>query len=140
MYNTIQTPDIAVCHLFIYCCFKDGEVKEEELDDLAARFTALGMHRELNFKDEMIRFRSYKSEILNERDYLKHLITAINPTNELALLSYCIDLMLSDESLDPSEEQLITTLSELFEIKPEEEALLKKLQVQRKVVSTQQFF
>jgi len=140
MYSTIQTPDAAVCHLFLYCCFKDGQVKDEELDNVAGKFTALNMHKQLNFKDEMIAFKNYQQEITSEEAYLKELISAINPTNEAALFSYCVELMLSDELLDSSEEQLLTKIAEALSIEEAEQQTIKKLILQRKVVSTQKFF
>jgi len=140
MYSTIQTPDAAVCHLFLYCCFKDGQVKDEELDNVAGKFTALNMHKQLNFKDEMIAFKNYQQEITSEEEYLKELISAINPTNEAALFSYCVELMLSDELLDSSEEQLLTKIAEALSIEEAEQQTIKKLILQRKVVSTQKFF
>lgn len=140
MYSTIQTPDAAVCHLFLYCCFKDGQVKEEELDNVAGKFTSLNMHKQLNFKDEMIAFKSYQQEIKSEKEYLKELISAINPTNEEALFSYCVELMLSDELLDGSEEQLLTKIAEALSIDEVEQQTIKKLMIQRKIVSTQKFF
>ena len=140
MYSTIQTPDAAVCHLFLYCCFKDGKVTEEELDNVAAKFTALNMHKQLNFKDEMIAFKSYRQEITSEEEYLKELITAINPTNEAALFSYCVELMLSDELLSGSEEQLLTKIAGALSIDETEQQIIRKLILQRKVVSTQKFF
>lgn len=140
MYSTIQTPDAAVCHLFLYCCFKDGQIKEEELDNVAGKFTALNMHKELNFKEEMISFRNNQLQISNEEEYLRKLISAINPTNEAALFSYCVELMLSDELLDNSEEQLLVKIAEILSIDDAERRAIKKLMVQRKVVSTQKFF
>ena len=54
MYETlITTSDVALCHLFIHCCFKDGEFKRAEIDVAADKFVSLELHKELNFKNEM---------------------------------------------------------------------------------------
>jgi len=140
MSTAIKTPDAAVCHLFLYCCFKDGEVKEQELDNLAGKFASLNMQQELNFKDEMIAFRQDRQLITDEDAYLTSLINAINPTNEAALFSYCMELMLSDELLDTEEDLLLNRLAVLLSINQEVQAAIRKLIIQRKVVSTQKFF
>ncbi|WP_153795740.1 TerB family tellurite resistance protein [Foetidibacter luteolus] len=140
MYNTITTPDVAVCHLFLYCCFKDGQVKDEELDNVSAKFTLLGMQKTLNFKDEMVSFRGYRESITDEQAYLSHLLSCINPTNEAALLSYCAELMLSDDLLDAREEALLANLAGLLSVTGEQLGFISKLMIQRKVVETQQFF
>jgi hypothetical protein len=140
MYNEIQSKDAAVCHLFLYCCFKDGVFSEGELDTVAGRFAALGMNESLNFRDEVVRFKAYKPSITDERTYLKHLITTIGSANEAALFSYCVELFLSDGQLDPAEDHLISLLGELLEITTDEQAFVKKMMVQRKIVETQKYF
>src|SRR5436190_2395127 len=103
MYRTyITSTDQALCHLFIHCCFKDDALVEKEIDEVAAKFVALDLHKNLNFKDEVHRYKSYKSEIPDESKYLKYLIMFINPVNEAALYSYCLELGVSDSSLDVS--------------------------------------
>ncbi len=140
MYKEIESKDTAVCHLFLYCCFKDGVFPEGELDFVAGKFAALGMHETLNFKDEVIRFKAYKPNITDERDYLQYLITTIGSANEAALFSYCVELFLSDGQLDSSEDHLSETLGELLGITPNEQVFVKKMMVQRKIVETQKFF
>ena len=137
---TIESADVAICHLFLYCCFKDGQFTSEELDTVAGKFTQLEMQKEVNFKTEMAAFRSYLPGIENEREYLAQLIASINPTNEAALFSYCVELMLSDDKLESSEEQLLIHLAALLNISDETRNVITRLYIQRKVVSTQKFF
>ncbi|MEX6690371.1 hypothetical protein QTN47_22865 [Danxiaibacter flavus] len=140
MYKEIGSKDAAVCHLFLYCCFKDGVFSEGELDSVAGKFAALGMHETLNFKDEVVRFKAYKPTITDERAYLQYLITTISSANEAALFSYCVELFLSDGQLDASEDRLIETLGDLLGITSNEQLFVKKMMVQRKIVETQKFF
>lgn len=141
MYDTlIQEPDKALSHLFLHCCFKDGKFTEAEIDDISAKFVALSLHKDLNFKQELQEYRTYKDLIDNETSYLQHLIKLINPTNEAALYSYCLELALSDASLDVSEKKLFDTLGTILELTGEEQNTIQKLMVQRKVVETNRFF
>src|SRR5437879_11838311 len=96
----ITTSDVALCHLFIHCCFKDGEFKKTEIDEAADKFVSLELHKELNFKNEIQNYKSYRNEIADEVKYLEYLIRLINPTNEAALYSHCLELCLSDSQLD----------------------------------------
>ncbi|SRR6266540_1667947 len=141
MYDTlITTPDAALCHLFIHCCFKDGEFKKAEIDEAADKFVLLELHKELNFKDEIHKYKSYRNAIEDEAKYLEYLIKLINPTNEAALYSHCLELCLSDSQLDASENKLFETLGNILQLTEEEQNTIKKLMIQREVVKTNKFF
>ena len=90
--NFIQSSDKAVCHLFLHCCYEDGTFTEAELDTVSAKFATLGMNKQLNFKDELVAYKSYRLGIDSERRYIQDLIAQINPTSQLALFSYCVEL------------------------------------------------
>ena len=137
MYNELVTSqDQALCHLYFHCCLKDGKLSPEETDRVADRFVALGMQKRMNFKDEMNAYRSYKNGIIDETLYLEYLIQLINPTNELALYSYCVELTVSDELMDIAEESLVKKIAIILSIDEEQQQLIKKLIVERKVVET----
>src|SRR5690242_13023680 len=103
MYEKIvTTTDKALCHLFIHCCFKDDAFVEAEVDEVAEKFVALDMHKDLNFKEEVKNYKSYKTNIIDEKEYLQFLIKLITPANEGALYSYCLELGVSDSALDPA--------------------------------------
>jgi len=136
----ITTTDKAVCHLFIYCCFKDDAFVEAEVDEVAQKFVALDMHKDLDFKEEVRNYKSYKTEITDEKEYLQYLIKLIHPANEAALYSYCLELGVSDSALDPAEKKLFETLGNILGLTQEEQSIIQKLMVQREVVKTNKFF
>lgn len=142
MYQThINSTETAVCHLFLHCCFKDGEFTEAEIDEVAEKFTRLDLQKNLNFKDELRQYRAYRETIITtETDYLQYLVKLINATNEFALYSYCLELSLSDAALEFTEKKFLETLGALLDINEAEQSAVQKLMVQRKVVETQKFF
>src|SRR5437879_3228864 len=103
----ISTPEEALCHLFFHCCFKDGKMTATEIETVSEKLVAAGLNRELNFKDEIIRYQSYRNEITDEPAYIKNLIAHIHPTNDLALFSFCVELCISDGLLQAEEEPLL---------------------------------
>jgi len=137
MYNKlVTTQDQGLCHLYFHCCLKDGVLSEAETDGLAERFVTLGMQKSLNFKDEMDAYKSYKNNIKDEKLYLEYLIKLISPVNEIALYSHCVELTVSDELLDSSEESLIKKIASILKIDEAKQQLIQKLIVERKVVET----
>ena len=137
MYNQlVSTPDQALCHLYFHCSFKDGALDPAETDSMADRFVTLGMQKELNFKDEMRAYRSYKSDIIDEWLYLEYLIKLISPVNTLALYSYCVELVVSDEDFDQGEEDLVKKIASLLDIDEQQQQVILKVLVERKVVET----
>lgn len=138
--NYIQSADKALCHLFLHCCYRDGEFTEAEIDNVSAKFAALGLNKELNFKDELVAYKSYRLNIGNETQYIQDLIAQINPTSELALFSYCMELGLSDSSLDFIEKDLIDTIGNVLNIDAVEQETIQKLMIQRQLVADNKFF
>ena len=141
MYKTyIDTADKAVCHLFLHCCFRDGNFSEAEIDAVSAKFVALGLQKDLNFKDELVQYRSYKDTVMDERQYIQDLISQINPTSELALYSYCLELGLSDNALEFGEEELLKTIGTVLQIDAPEQEITRKIFLQRQLVAANKFF
>lgn len=141
MYKTyIDTADRALSHLFLHCCFKDGIFTEAEIDKVSEKFVTLGLQKELNFKDEMVHYRSYKDTIADERLYVQDLINQINPTSELALFSYCLELGLSDNTLEFGEEELLKTIGTVLKIDAPEQEIARKIFLQRQLVAANKFF
>lgn len=138
--NFIQTSNKALCHLFLHCCYKDGVFTEAELNNVSGKFAALKMNDELNFKDELIAYKSYRGSIGNEATYVQDLIAQIKPTSDLALFSYCMELGLSDSSLDFLEKDLIDTIGNALHIDNEEQETIQKLMIQRQLVADNKFF
>src|SRR5207249_3067545 len=124
----------------IHCCFKDDVFVEEEIDEAAEKFVALDMHKNLNFKEEVRNYKTYKSGITDEQEYLQYLIKLINPANEAALYSYCLELGVSDSALDPSEKKLFEMIGNILGLPEEEQSIIQRLMVQREVVKTNKFF
>lgn len=141
MYTSIvKTQDQALCHLFFHCILRDDELTNPELDNVAAKLVAVGLNKQLNFKQEIIVYREYRPSISNEQEYLQFLIEQVKPVNELALYSYCADLLLSDNILTEEEESLLKRLGDALGIEEQEQSIAKRLMVQRKVVETEKIF
>jgi len=138
--TTVSNQDQALCHLFFHCCLEDDRFTEPEMESLSGTLVGLGLQPKLNIKDELISYRSYKSSITDETAYLKFLLAFINPVNEMALYSYCVELCISDPALDPREESLLTKIADALEIEPGIGLIINKLMAQRKAVQIQKIF
>ena len=137
----IISQDEAICHLFLHCCFKDGNFSQEEIDTVSSKFVDLQMHRDLNFKEELVHYKSYQSGMQseNENEYLEYLIKMSNPVQNLALYSYCVELCLSDQQLSIEEESLLSKLASILDAN-DEKATIDKLFTQRKAVEVEKIF
>ena len=132
----VRTQDQALCHLYIHCCMKDGVLSEAETDGLAERFVTFGLQKNMSFKDEMNAYKTYRNGITDEQLYLAYLVKLINPANELALYSHCVELTVSDELLDESEESLVKNIAAVLKIDESKQQVIQRLFVERKVVET----
>ena len=132
----IATQDQALCHLYFHCCLKDGVLSDAETDALAERFVTLGMQKSLNFKNEMNVYKSYRNDIKEDNAYLEYLLNLINPVNELALYSHCVELAVSDELLDSREESFIKKIGAILKIDDRRQQTIQNLVVEKKVVET----
>jgi uncharacterized tellurite resistance protein B-like protein len=135
-----NTKDEAVCHLFLHCCYKDGDFKEKELDYVSGLFVELDMHKIVNFKEAVIKYKGYKNEITDETEFLAHLVKCIHPVHQYALYAYCVEIMLSDAHIEPEEERLLENLSQILEISPETKDLINTLFTQRRAVELEKIF
>lgn len=141
MYKSyVTTQEEAVCHLFFHCCLKDNDFSPEELDQISVKIVAMGLRSELNVKEEVIHYKTYQAAMTDETAYLEYLINLINPVNELAIYSYCLELMMSDSSFDLSEEKLIRQIARALKIGEKEQEVIDKLITQRKVVEIDNLF
>ena len=138
--HRIATQEEALTHLFFHCCFRDGTFTEGEVKVVSEKLVAVGLNKTLNFRDEVVKYKTYRSETADEQAYIETLLSLIRPTNELALYSYCIELCLSDGLLQPEEERLLDVIATALPLEPNEAVVCKKLMVQRKVVDTQKLF
>lgn len=140
MYQDIKRPDAALTHLFFHCCFKDGAFTGSEIKSVSDKLVGTGLNAELNFKDEVIRYKAYRPSITDEAAYLEYLIQVIRPINEMALFSYCVELCLSDTAIGPGEESLLERIGKALDLDTAGQEVIKKLMVQRKVVESQKVF
>lgn len=138
--NEVKSQDQALCHLFFHCCFRDGEFNDPEKTDISARLVEAGLYKHLDFKDEIIKYQSYRRDIHDEDAYLDFLIKMITPVNGIALYSYCVELVFSDSSLSQGEENLLAKIANILDVDRSEQAIIKKLMAQRKVVKTEKIF
>jgi uncharacterized tellurite resistance protein B-like protein len=136
----LKAPEEGVCHLFYYCCMKDGSFKESELDTISDRLVSIDLHKKLNFKDEMQKYKSYVNGITDEDIYLQYLINIIKPQQPLALFSWCVELCAADGQVSAEEDALLTRIARLLNIGDTEKDLLQRLMVQRKAVTTEKGF
>ena len=135
MYNSqVTTQDQALAHLLLHCCLKDGRFEDAEIDKVSEIFVQYGLQQELNFKDEVYKYREYFTGITNEQAYVNYLVGLITPVNELALFSWCVELMLIDDVMSIEEEALLEKIADGLDISEEERQVINKLMVQRKVV------
>lgn len=135
----ITSQDEAICHLFLHCCFKDGTFSQEEVDSVASKFVDLQIHRDLNFKEELLHYQSYKTEVTDELVYLEYIFKLINPVQNLALYSYCVELCLSDKLLSSAEESLLKKIAGILNIEEEKDTIDKAF-TQRKAVELEKIF
>lgn len=135
----ITSKDEAICHLFLHCCFQDGNFSKEEIDSVSSKFVDLQIHRDLNFKEELIHYQSYKSLIEDENVYLQYIFKLVNAVQDLALYSYCVELCLSDQQLSTEEESLLTKIAATLDIS-DEKSTIDKLIIQRKAVEVEKIF
>jgi hypothetical protein len=56
------------------------------------------------------------------------------------LFSWCLELMLIDESFSTEEEALLQKIADALEISDEENAVIYKLMIQRRVVLTEKIW
>jgi uncharacterized tellurite resistance protein B-like protein len=136
----VTTQDQAICHLLFHCCLKDGRFSASEIDAVSGQLVTAGLHTKMNFKDEVIKYRSYQSSITDETAYVGYLLQLIRPVNELALYNYCLELCLGDASLSLEEEKLLDIIARGLKIPAAEGSVVKKLAAQRKVVETEKVF
>ena len=137
--DCITSKDEAVCHLFLHCCLKDGYFSPEEIDVVASKFVELQIHRDLNFKEEIQHYQAYKKNMENETEFLEYLLRMINPVQDLALYSYCVELCLSDQLLSAEEESLLVKIAGLLKLN-DEKNIIDKLITQRKAVELEKIF
>ena len=136
----LKAPEEGVCHLFYHCCMKDGSFKESELNTISDKLVSIDLHKKLNFKDEMQKYKSYVNGITDEDIYLQYLISIIKPQLPLALFSWCAELCAADGEVSAEEDQLLTRIARLLNIGDTEKDLLQRLMVQRKVVTHKKEF
>ena len=127
----IKAPEEGIVHLFYYCCMKDGKFDETELNTISDKLVSLDLQKKLNFKDEMRKFKSYQNSITDEDIYLKYLISIINSSNSLALLSWCMELCAADGNIGAEESQLLARIGNLLNVGDTEQELIQRLMVQR---------
>jgi uncharacterized tellurite resistance protein B-like protein len=136
----LKAPEEGVCHLFYYCCMKDGSFKESELDKISDKLVSIDLHKKLNFKDEMQKYKSYVNGITDEDIYLRYLISIIKPARPLALFSWCVELCAADGEVSFEENALLIRVARLLNIGDTEMDLLQRLMIQRQQVSNERVF
>ena len=138
--SVVDNQDQALVHLFFHCCLEDDRFTEPEMEDLSAKLVLLGIPPKMNIKEELIGYRHYKPSITDEQVYIRYLFGLIKPVNELALYSYCVELIIDDQFLDAREEALLARIAEELELEKEEAATINRLIAQRKAVEIQKIF
>lgn len=141
MYNSIvNNQDQALVHLFFHCCLEDNDFTQPEMDDLSGKLVVLGLNSRLNIKDELITYRSYRSDIPDEQLYIRFLLQMIKPVNDLALYSWCMELCIDDPTLDAREEALLHKIAVELGIDTIDANVIRTLVAQRKTVELKKIF
>lgn len=138
--EAVRTGAEALTHLFFHCCLKDKEYTRTELNTLSDKIVATGLDKQLNFKDEMQRYKSYYPAITSDEAYISYLVNLIKPVHELALYSYCVELCISDSVFAAEEEQLLARIGNAFGIDAAAQETCRKLMIQRNVIETSKLF
>ena len=138
--SVVDNQDQALVHLFFHCCLKDDRFTGPEMEDLSAKLVLLGIPPKMNIKEELIGYRHYKPAITDEQIYIRYLFGLIKPVNEMALYSYCVELVVDDQFLDAREEALLVKIAEELELEKDEAATINRLVAQRKAVEIQKIF
>jgi uncharacterized tellurite resistance protein B-like protein len=138
--DLVTSPEQAVTHLFFHCCYKDGAVTENEIKAVSEKLVVTGLNKELNFHDEIVQYKTYRKSLTDEAAYLENLVARIQPANELALYSYCVELCLSDGLLQAEEELLLKKIATALQLNAAEESACNKLLIQRRVVEMEKVF
>jgi hypothetical protein len=138
--DDIKTRDQAVSHLFFHCCLRDGEYTTEELQLLSDRIVVGGLNQHLNFKEEIIKYRSYYNDIGDETSYIQFLVEMINPVNSLAIYSYCVELCLSDTIINREEGLLLQLIGSSLSLTETEQSIANALVLQRRQVETEKLY
>jgi hypothetical protein len=126
--------------MFFHCCLKDGEFSSAEVSAVSEKIVDAGLNSELNFKEEIIKYKNYRSAIADEKEYINYLVKLIRPINELALFSYCVELCLSDATIGINEEALLSVIATSLDIDESAQTIIKNLTVQRKIVDAQKIY
>lgn len=138
--DEVKTAEQAISHLFFHCCLQDGEYTDEELRLLSDKIVTSGLNKQLNFKEEIIKYRAYYNDIGDEAAYIQFLIQLIKPVNKLALYSYCVELCLSDVTLAAEEENLLQAIATALPLDAREQIVANMLMLQRKKVEKEKLF
>jgi hypothetical protein len=139
-HEVVRTGAEALTHLFFHCCLKDGEYTRTELNTLSDKIVITGLDKQLNFKDEMQRYKSYYPTIDSDEAYIAHLVKLIKPVNTLALYSYCIELCISDSIFAAEEVQLLSRIGNAFGIDTTTQEVCRNLMVERNSIETRKLF
>ena len=138
--EAVRTGAEALTHLFFHCCLKDGEYTRTELNTLSDKIVATGLDKQLNFRDEMQRYKSYYPSIASDEAYISYLVNLIKPVNQLALYSYCIELCISDSVFAAEEVQLLSRIGNAFGIGTAVQETCRALMIERNVIETRKLF
>lgn len=141
MYSSIvNNQDQALVHLFFHCCLEDNDFTQPEMDDLSGKLVVLGLNSRLNIKDELVTYRSYRSDIPDEQLYIRFLLQLIKPVNDLALYSWCVELCIDDPILDAREKALLHMIAVELGIDNDDATVIHALIAQRKAVEIKKIF
>jgi hypothetical protein len=138
--HQVQTEEQALAHLFFHCCFRDEVATEDEVAQLSDKLVAAGLPASLSVRDEVATYKAYQPFLSDERAFARFLLDRVKPRYELALLSHCVELCLSDGALRPGAEAWLRVLGTEAGISAEEQRLVVKVCEQRKRVSADKHY
>ena len=138
--SVVNDQDQALAHLFFHCCLEDENFTQAEMDDLSAKLVILGLNTRINIKEELVTYRSYRSDIPDEQLYIRFLLALIKPVNELALYSWCVELCIDEPALDAREEALLHKIAVELRLDNIDATVIRNCIAQRKAVELKKIF
>jgi hypothetical protein len=112
LYQTqVTSPAQAMFHLFLHCCYKDGDCDDKEMRKVYATMRIWYCIHSEWITAQTIVYHSYAPLISNDVPYLKFLLHLIKPSKPIVLLWHCAQIAASNDLICYSEELLLDKLS-----------------------------
>lgn len=130
----------SLARLFYHISNADGHFGRNEIEFIADLFVRLDLKENVDFKQEVLRYKDDASLRLSDKAYLSSLLADIRPVNLHAFFSWAVEIALCDGLLSAAEEKLLDDLAGLLPIPLSESAIIKKIFIERRVAEENGIF